>query len=219
MTTNHTPTAPPGGGFFSRWSRRKDAQRQGAPVEEPAAKSLETTHSVPGRVVAVADEPLPHNAPTNATGEVQEPVRPLSLNDARALHAKSDFVPFMARGVSPEVRNAAMKQLFADPHYNVMDGLDIYIDDYTKTVPLPTAVIRRMAAAQFMGLFDDEPEREAEAADSSIGATAVAALPTELHAGVGGATFDATTPIDAIEPVQPPDETPAASRTETRSSS
>ena len=30
-----------------------------------------------------------------------------------------------------------MKKLFADPHYNVMDGLDVYIDDYSKPDPIP----------------------------------------------------------------------------------
>ena len=30
-----------------------------------------------------------------------------------------------------------MKKLFSDPHFNVMDGLDTYIDDYGKPDPLP----------------------------------------------------------------------------------
>ncbi|OGB71019.1 MAG: hypothetical protein A2486_07915 [Burkholderiales bacterium RIFOXYC12_FULL_65_23] len=55
----------------------------------------------------------------------------------------------MARAVAPEVRNAAFKQLFTDPHFNVMDGLDIYIDDYSKPDPLPLAVARELLAAHF----------------------------------------------------------------------
>ena len=42
-----------------------------------------------------------------------------------------------ARDVAPDVKNAAMKKLFADPHFNVMDGMDTYIDDYSKPDPIP----------------------------------------------------------------------------------
>jgi hypothetical protein len=41
------------------------------------------------------------------------------------------------------VKNAAMKKLFADPHFNVMDRLDIYIDDYSS----PTRCRPRCSAA------------------------------------------------------------------------
>ena len=62
----------------------------------------------------------------------------------------------MGRDVAPDVRNAAMKKLFTDPHYNVMDQLDIYIDDYSKPDPLPQAMLRQMVGAQFLNLFEDE---------------------------------------------------------------
>jgi len=75
-----------------------------------------------------------------------------TLQDAQALTPASDFQPFMQRGVVPEVRNAAMKKLFADPHFNVMDGLDIYIDDYSQPNPLPAGMLRQMASAQFLKL-------------------------------------------------------------------
>ena len=73
------------------------------------------------------------------------------------------FVPapqaFASRAVAPEVRNAAMKKLFTDPHFNVMDGLDIYIDDYTQPDPLPAAMLKQMASAKFMGLVEEESEK------------------------------------------------------------
>jgi hypothetical protein len=80
----------------------------------------------------------------------------LTLQDAQALTPHSDYKPFMAHQVQPEVRNAAMKKLFADPHYNIMDGLDTYIDDYTKSDPIPESMLRQMVGAQFLKLFDDE---------------------------------------------------------------
>lgn len=63
----------------------------------------------------------------------------------------------MARDVAPEVKNVAMKKLFADPHFNVMDGLDIYIDDYTQPDPLPAAMLRQMVSAQFLNLVEPQP--------------------------------------------------------------
>ena len=77
----------------------------------------------------------------------------------RLLTQDSDFTPYMARGVGPDVRNAAMKKLFTDPHYNVMDGLDIYIDDYSKSDPIPQAMLRQMVGAKFLKIFDDEEDQ------------------------------------------------------------
>jgi hypothetical protein len=39
----------------------------------------------------------------------------------------------------------------------VMDGLDVYIDDYSKPDPLPLASLRKMAQAAFLGLAPPEP--------------------------------------------------------------
>ena len=78
----------------------------------------------------------------------------------------------MQRGVGAEVRNAAMKKLFADPHFNVMDGLDIYIDDYNKPDPMPAGMLRKMASAQFMKLV---PAEESERHPNDPGALAAQA--------------------------------------------
>ena len=62
------------------------------------------------------------------------------------------------------MKNAALKKLFTDPHYNVMDGLDVYIDDYSQPDPLPYAMARQLASAKFLGLFAKEEKEEAEQA-------------------------------------------------------
>jgi hypothetical protein len=59
------------------------------------------------------------------------------------------------------VKNAALKKLFTDPRYNVMDGMDVYIDDYSKPDPLPYAMARKLTSAKFLGLFDKEEKEEA----------------------------------------------------------
>jgi hypothetical protein len=75
-----------------------------------------------------------------------------TLADVEQLTPQSDFSSFMTQGVSPDVRNAAMKKLFTDPHYNVMDGLDIYIGDYNTPDPMPAGMLAKMVGAQFLGL-------------------------------------------------------------------
>ncbi|MEO6973734.1 MAG: DUF3306 domain-containing protein [Rhodoferax sp.] len=137
-------------GFLDRWSRRKADAREGKPLPEPPAP-LPVTIAPP----AVPDA----QASADAAGSVDVPPAaappPLSLDDVRPLTPASNFTPFMQSGVAPEVRNAAMKKLFADPHYNVMDRLDTYIDDYSQPDPIPASMLRQMVGAQFLKLVDD----------------------------------------------------------------
>ncbi len=79
-----------------------------------------------------------------------------TLDDVARLEPGANIAGFVGRNVAPEVRNAAVKKLFADPHFNVMDGLDVYIDDYNKTEPLPRQWLRQMMQARVLGLLDDE---------------------------------------------------------------
>jgi hypothetical protein len=67
----------------------------------------------------------------------------------------------MAKDVAPDMRNQAMKKLFADPHYNVMDGLDIYIDDYGKPDPLPEGWLQLMNQSKTLHLFETAEEEAA----------------------------------------------------------
>ena len=113
-------------GFLGRWARRKNDALQGKPLDEPApAKpTVQTPLAATG---AVAAAPASAGAAPQSSGE--DAPTPLTLDDVKVLTKDSDFKPFMGRGVEPGVRNAAMKKLFEDPHFNVMDRLDIYIDD------------------------------------------------------------------------------------------
>lgn len=138
-------------GFLGRWSERKRALAAGQPVAEPELKVAPDPAPPPTRPV----DPMP---PAVAAAPPQPVPAPLTLEDAQALTPQSDFKPFVAPQVPPEVRNAAMKQLFTDPHFNVMDRLDTYIDDYSQPDPLPESMLRQMVSAHFMGLFDDQPD-------------------------------------------------------------
>jgi hypothetical protein len=138
-------------GFLGRWSRRKLDAKDGKPLadERPPAQAP---------VVVAAADVRAEPAARQQTVEIPPELPPPTLEDVKALTAESDFSRFAARDVAPEVKNAALKKLFADPHYNVMDGLDVYIDDYSKPDPLPSHVARQLAGAAFLHLFDEPPE-------------------------------------------------------------
>ncbi len=134
--------------FFSRWSRRKAQVRTGEPLPPeppPAPVVVAAPAAVVVPVAPVVEEP-PEAPPA------------LTLDDVARLTPESDYSAFVARSVSPDVRNAAVKKLFTDPHYNIMDGLDIYIDDYSKPSPLSAADMAKMVGAQFLKLVDDPNE-------------------------------------------------------------
>lgn len=142
-------------GFFDRWSRRKQQVRAGERPEEPAPL---VQQALQVKVPAPAPDITPERE-GEAPEALQTPeAAPLTLADAQALGIDSDFKPFVAEGVAPEVRNTALRKLFTDPHFNEMDGLDTYVDDYSKPSPLPDSVLRQMASAKFLRLFDEEPE-------------------------------------------------------------
>jgi hypothetical protein len=53
-----------------------------------------------------------------------------------------------------------MKKLFADPHFNEIDWMDVYMDDYSKLEPMPLSMARKMVSAKFLNLFDDEQDKK-----------------------------------------------------------
>ena len=172
-------------GFLGRWSRRKQDVLAGKPVQDPPPPAPAP------QAVTPAPAPVAASAPPSAPSAPDAPPPPPTLADAEALTPTSDFKPFVARAVSPEVRNLAMKKLFADPHFNVMDGLDIYVGDYTQPDPLPAGMLHQMASAHAMGFFDHE--KKAQAA-------------SDVLADSTGAGADTQTPTTAPAIAQPRDD-------------
>ena len=161
MATDDSP-------FLSRWARRKALARAGLPLPDPvvATPSTVPVPAAPEPLPAPAPAPPPPDTPVAATAPppVAADAPPaLTLADVAELTRDSDYSGFVARGVTPEVKNAALKKLFTDPHFNVMDGLDTYIDDYGKPDPLPPGMLRQMVQSKMLGLFDDEEEEEEDA--------------------------------------------------------
>lgn len=155
-------------GFLGRWSQRKQAVQQGRVVDEPVPAKLVTADSVAPAATPVGKAQRLPGAVMPQQPELpveQAPPPAPTLADVKALNPDSSFAPYVARDVAPEVRNAAMKKLFTDPHYNVMDGLDIYIDDYSQPDPMPASMLRQLASAKFLNLFEEE-EPSGTAADT-----------------------------------------------------
>lgn len=156
--------------FLARWSRRKAEVREGRPVADERPMAAEVARPAPTTPV-----PAPPAAAPPAPPEEPAP----TLDDVARLDAKKDdFTRFVRPSVQPEVKNAALKKLFhADPHYNVMDGLDVYIDDYNRPDPLPASMLAKMAQAKFLGLLSEQDEPK-----QALAATAAQAAPPDENA-------------------------------------
>jgi hypothetical protein len=116
--------------FFARWAKPKSVVDQAA---------------VQGAEAASPPDPLVPSAPP-------VPPAPPTMLDVAGLTRDSDYAPFMARGVDQLVQRGAMKKLFSDPHFNLMDGLDIYIGDYNSPDPIPAAMLALLDHAK--GVLD-----------------------------------------------------------------
>ena len=93
-------------------------------------------------------------AQTDRVAETAPPLPPLD-----SLTFESDFREFMHSKVEQSVKRAALKKLFSDPRFNVMDGLDTYIDDYTKADPISDELLATLEHAR-QTLFVPKPEED-----------------------------------------------------------
>lgn len=132
--------------FLSRWSRRKIEARAGAAEAQPPAPP----------VVAPAADATPPDAAPPATAP------PAPLPPVESLTPESDFAPFMNPEVDGETRSKALKALFTDPHYNTMDMLDVYVDDYSKPDPIPASWMDKLEQLSHLGDRGGRDREEAE---------------------------------------------------------
>ena len=135
-------------GFFRRWSRLKATGEaaESRPAQQPPA--------------------APAPVGTAARAEPEAPARPLpTLEDVASLTPESDFSTFVAKDVDKSVQRLALKKLFADPHFNVVDGLDMYMSDYNKASPMAPAMLASLQhapglLAQLLGDRHDADKEE-----------------------------------------------------------
>ena len=142
--------------FLSRWSRRKldSAKDQAAP--QP--------------VVPEAKVPPAAAAPAAARPAAKTELPPVDTLKGLA----SEYQDFLLPGVDEKLRRSALKKLFHDPHFNVMDGLDTYIDDYSKPDPIPEQMLKSLKQANRL-LFPEEAAEKDGEIEAETARTAVAA--------------------------------------------
>ena len=184
----------PDEGFLRRWARVKASAPAAAPAAPlPVAPPPATPLADPPATDAPAADSLAlRNAPT--------------LDEAAQLTPASDFSAFVSQGVDKDVRRLALKKLFADPHFNVMDRLDMYMDDYNKPSPVSAAMLGALQHAR--GALRRPEEVQAELAR-------LAALEPPPHPGGVAQPMPATAPapagtVPADEAVPAPEATPGA---------
>jgi hypothetical protein len=133
----------------------------GKPDEQSAGESREDFVARWSRLKTEARE-APSQPPAVTPADPREPAPELPPVDK--LTIDSDYRAFFHPKVDEDVRRAALKKLFSDPRFNVMDGLDVYIDDYSKTEPIPAAMLASLRQAQnILGWAkEDEEQRAAE---------------------------------------------------------
>ena len=131
-------------GFLRRWARVKGEARETAPA---------------------AADPAPQGK------GVPDALPPPELPPIDQLTLESDFSAFFHPKVEEDVRRQALRKLFSEPHFNVMDGLDVYIDDYSKTEPIPAAMLAGLKQAQRILEWAAEKPAEKEGAPANTNAS------------------------------------------------
>ncbi|HMZ85015.1 MAG TPA: DUF3306 domain-containing protein [Rhodocyclaceae bacterium] len=122
---------------------------------------------------------------------------PAELPSVDSLGFDSDFTGFLQAKVDGKLKQAALKKLFHLPHFNQMDGLDVYIDDYNTFEPIPESMLRELNHAQDLlfgnptGDAADEPAVGTANVSGSEGGGNIPVEPAapaiEVQAGIGAA--------------------------------
>lgn len=204
----------PAGFSLKRWSRRK--------LE--AARSTREASTPP--IAGTAPDPAPAQslAPAMPTSTSAVPPAPSELPPVASLSFESDFSAFLQPKVEEGLKRQALKKLFSDPRFNVMDGLDTYIDDYSKPDPISAELVRQMVQSRYIfdppqtrvnaeGFVEDVPPDEIVAPAESTSAAEAAgdsALPPALPPNASvvpavdpASTLPAAEPVSAVQTVPP----------------
>ena len=170
--------------FLSRWSRLKRDTR----VAEP---DVAAQADLPGAMVSLQQQEK------EASGESAPP----QLPPVDELTLDSDFRGFFHPKVDEDVKRAALKKLFSDPHFNVMDGLDTYSDDYSKADPLPVEMLAQMRSAQKIFKWARNELEEGETAPAQLEAPPACALEAPAATSEVTASIEQSGDVPATEPL------------------
>ena len=114
---------------LKRWSRRKLEARAETPPRDAPPEPVATAAPPPQAAQAAGPVPQSTDAPL-------PPIESLTID--------SEFAAFFKPGVAETTKRAALKQLFRDPRFNIMDGLDVYVGDYTQPDPISPEMMKQL---------------------------------------------------------------------------
>jgi hypothetical protein len=165
---------PPERLSLKRWSRRKlEAARAQTLPPDAAHETVATT--TPPQTPARPAVTAPRN-----TAAVLPPNTATALPPIESLTIDSEFAAFFKPDVAEATKRAALKQLFRDPRFNIMDGLDVYIDDYTQPDPISPEMMKQLLHTRH--IFN----------------------PPKTEVNAEGHVVDVVEPIDRAEPEEAP---------------
>ncbi len=142
------------GNFLSRWSRRKVEAR------ETVAVPATVVPVPPDRADTLADAPVTGDPASAAPAA--EP-----LPSVESLHGlEGEYSGFLKPEVDDVLRRSALKKLFADPHFNVIDVNEAYSGDWATSTPIPAAALAMMEQVKHLLVDPDSPKKETKAEDS-----------------------------------------------------
>lgn len=143
-------------GFLNRWSKRKAGLESSEPSRDDAQHDSKLTQTPSELHASVRENQTGESTPAQASQQEQMP----TLEDVLKLTKDSDYSAYVKPGIDPGVQQAALQKLFSDPRYNVMDGLDIYIDDYSKPDPIPLEMLKKLNQSELLGLFKSSEDED-----------------------------------------------------------
>ena len=194
-----------------RWSRRKLLAARASPTGKSALSIAEPVDQPPMSSAAAA---------ATAGGDAAAPAS-VALPQVETLTFDSDFAAFLQPKVDEALKRNALRKLFRDARFNVMDGLDVYIDDYSIPDPISPEMVRELMHSRYLfdppqtrinaaGEVEDVPAAERVPAAGRTAANAPAAIaaadgasapvpaPTALPAAGGDTVAPQTATLTAL---------------------
>lgn len=131
-------------GFLERWSRRKQSALRDDEVSEDDASPAPEVDEEAGPAESSAAEPGAGPASEPELELEPEPPGDEDMPPLESIDESGSVAAFLSPRVSEGLRRAALRRLFRQPKYNVVDMLDDYAEDYSKPVALGSVVTADM---------------------------------------------------------------------------
>jgi uncharacterized protein DUF3306 len=186
-----------------RWSQRKLQAARAAAEPAPAPAIVPVAPPADARVTETSHVP-------NDEAPALPPIESLTID--------SDFTAFLEPKVDEALKRKALRQLFRDPRFNVMDGLDVYIDDYSQPDPISPEIVRQMVQGRYIfdppktrvneqGAVEDVPPDDAAVAPQAVEQETLppAAPGVSTEATIDVAAREAKTPAATVDATLPED--------------